>query len=746
LIREEVPYLDQDFLTNYVAANSDVHLICCDGVTVKATRLHLAALSPFMRQLLTRNEDGEPITIHTESHSEDITSLMLLLMSGCIVSQNSLLTHEIPEGLLQTLAEFGISLIEFKFNPEEAQKLRVPCDLLNALTSTSNENDIPEDPLGTYKPEDEEDKALTKRKARKRKKQVKSADTTDLEVKYQFDEIKQEVVEDEWLEEYNTGNNDFGNFDFLQDYQHDEDFKPEIQPKKRKKKKAKENYPSNTTLAALSGDASETKDQDKTSLKSTYNDIYYFPQKGEVDRTRSYQCTMCVRKFEGEIDFKVHVKRHNRENDSQIYFCIFCDKAVFELEEDFVKHRAECEDGSWAPHLKKYTKDYGGKDMIFHFPQRESEDLSHKYRCKHCIRMFHVNEHFQQHLRRHVSNQTPEEAYHCLYCNAQTFSNQSDMREHAKFCKINPEFHQPLPKKFVEIYEQHDILGKYSPKQRGEKSKGAQKKKKVISVCSVCGLTCMSKSNLSRHIRKMGPFHVPKCLSCDYRYLTWEDHLFHVGMVHGGAMLHGCGKCEAVFQTEEEKNSHRMSTHFPKIEKPKETITTIVETTQDKPQVEKKKTGEQIYCELCGKQLSKSHYAKHLSIMHGKGEITKACPECGKIFHSKNIYNEHMQTHFKKHICEVCGHACSSSNSLKQHVMSRHTPESQKPFYCKECDKGFVYKGKFRDHMNIHLKLRPHKCFFCDEHFTDGSNVRTHMRQRHTEEYEEYKKKKYSKL
>jgi len=723
LIREEVPYLDQDFLTNYVAANSDVHLICCDGVTVKATRLHLAALSPFMRQLLTRNEDGEPITIHTESHSEDMTSFMLFLMSGCIVSQSPLQSNEMPKGLVQAFAEFGMAPSEIDLTPDGARK-QMPHGLLNALTLT----DIPEDPLGTANRDDEEELTLAQRKSRKRKKRIKSIDVPEVAVKVQYEEeyeIKQEVVDDdEWLQQYNTGHNDYVDYDFYQENPNGQDLDQDFKPK-RKKRKTIENGASNSK-------EKKTRSHDKVTLKNTRGDLYYFPQKGEVDRTRPYQCTMCVRKFEGEIDFKVHVKRHNRENNRQIYFCISCDKASFELAEDFAKHRAECEDSSWASYLKKYTKE--AKDLIFHFPQNEADDLSFKYRCKRCIRVFFQNEHFEQHLRRHVSDQTPQEAFHCLLCNTLTFSNRTDLREHAKDCKNKPENHHPLPEKFLEIYEQHGMLGPNPhTKQRTGERQGS-------FPCPVCGVSCTTQFNMRKHIRKMGPFHVSNCLSCDYRYLSWEDHVNHVKEAHDGVMLHGCGKCDLVFRTVEEKNSHRITSHFPKHEKPKDPK--AHKKTQD--QLQMRGDCATVYCEVCGKGVTKGHYPSHLAIKHGKGNVTEVCSECGKIFNNIQVYKKHMKTHFKNHMCDLCGHACASADKLKAHVLSKHTPENLKPFYCQECDQGFVYKNKYSDHMNIHLKLRPYKCLFCNDDYRDGSNVLTHMKKKHPDEYEEYKRKKYA--
>ena len=38
--------------------------------------------------------------------------------------------------------------------------------------------------------------------------------------------------------------------------------------------------------------------------------LYHFPQRGETDLTKRFQCDLCVRKFELEEDFNQHVRRH----------------------------------------------------------------------------------------------------------------------------------------------------------------------------------------------------------------------------------------------------------------------------------------------------------------------------------------------------------------------------------------------------------------------------------------------------
>ena len=61
-----------------------------------------------------------------------------------------------------------------------------------------------------------------------------------------------------------------------------------------------------------------------------------------------------------------------------------------------------------------------------------------------------------------------------------------------------------------------------------------------------------------------------------------------------------------------------------------------------------------------------------------------------------------------------------------------HTKEADRGLKCEVCGKGFVDNGKLRDHMNIHLNLKPYKCREgCDMAYSDRSNRNQHERRVH---------------
>ena len=97
-------------------------------------------------------------------------------------------------------------------------------------------------------------------------------------------------------------------------------------------------------------------------------------------------------------DFEQHKRRHDRKSDKEVYFCLNCNEASFELEADYSDHRVLCEGVDYNKEL--YNTVYmDSREYVFHFPQTEAEDKSYPFCCKMCIRKFAKKDKFEQHLR-----------------------------------------------------------------------------------------------------------------------------------------------------------------------------------------------------------------------------------------------------------------------------------------------------------------------------------------------------------
>jgi len=137
-------------------------------------------------------------------------------------------------------------------------------------------------------------------------------------------------------------------------------------------------------------------------------------------------------------------------------------------------------------------------------------------------------------------------------------------------------------------------------------------------------------------------------------------------------------------------------------------------------------------CPICGASLTESSYNGHMKTMHGDQNIK--CSECPATFKHQHIYTKHFRNKHTIMTCEECGKQFHLT-AYRYHVQKYHTPLSKMKFQCKFCNKGFICKQKYFNHLNIHTGEKPHVCKFCPKNFTDLSNCKKHMREAHNEQY-----------
>ena len=77
--------------------------------------------------------------------------------------------------------------------------------------------------------------------------------------------------------------------------------------------------------------------------------------------------------------------------------------------------------------------------------------------------------------------------------------------------------------------------------------------------------------------------------------------------------------------------------------------------------------------------------------------------------------------------CEECGWV-GPKRRMKRHMDQKHTSNDKRPYICKECGKGFSTSTNFKDHQNIHLGLKPHKCPVCLQGFASNATMYGHLR------------------
>ena len=107
------------------------------------------------------------------------------------------------------------------------------------------------------------------------------------------------------------------------------------------------------------------------------------------------------------------------------------------------------------------------------------------------------------------------------------------------------------------------------------------------------------------------------------------------------------------------------------------------------------------------------------------------CTICKNSFPSKISLNRHIkkihEAALPKPQCNICNESFISKGKMEKHKRIYH--ENKPPYWCKECDIGFIFKNTLNYHI-IHLHIDKKKkifsCKICNESFENIASLRKH--------------------
>lgn len=216
-----------------------------------------------------------------------------------------------------------------------------------------------------------------------------------------------------------------------------------------------------------------------------------------------------------------------------------------------------------------------------------------------------------------------------------------------------------------------------------------------------------------------------------------------------------CRKCNIKFNNAEAyrvhfKQNHSKLKRAPDDDVPDDFVKEMLQKKMERKMMKQSQSnavGIRDFCRKCGKEFDDDNLVViHLRIDHFESEYGK------DIF--RNTWRKRTTRHVKrdsdqnKHlfqfVCDVCSHRFKTVDTLSHHRKAKHDLETvvdgkvippDNEMVCDECGKLCQSRNALANHKsNVHRKLKPYPCDFCEMSFVTKPLLLLHRRSKHLKE------------
>ncbi|XP_053685543.1 putative zinc finger protein 66 [Sabethes cyaneus] len=451
-------------------------------------------------------------------------------------------------------------------------------------------------------------------------------------------------------------------------------------------------------------------------------------------RTKKRRCVECARWFKEESTFQSHMFLVHTPEEAKKFQCTHCTK-TFLLEDQRNSH------------------------VKWH---EEVEQRNHY--CSPCDRYFAVAGNLERHIEQHHTNepsasggQTSKEKNATGDQNEGTDGEEDDDSDSEKPTAAPTEYWLNEPVKIRRppevIEEQEELIRQFIVYNCSRceyigksfcdlKGHTARKHYTSGSIVICCERSFTSRQILYEHcLRHRNPDQF-KCHKCDKNFTDSRGLRHHNWWIHTPVSKRPfkCDVCGDAFIKDYSLKAH-MQKHIEKERRVNscDQCTRVYTTPKELKRHQQREHGAfaKWVCDVCAmgfshRKLLEQHHLTHS--MEGLLKLRKQCEKCQRWLSNEKSYKRHkVRCNAEPARCQLCDHVSTSQATLKSHTLRMHS--NVRKYACTYCGKEFKKKLRCKEHEANHTGVVLYKCEYCPRSCNSSSNMYTHKKTAHPEEW-----------